>query len=563
MVHPDDRDVDQVRRLRPLLQDPDDPAGAVQVDLAEPRVGSRVHDHVGVRQHRAYALAGRQVEAGATARGDHSDLAGPKPGHDLTAQAAAAPCDDDVHGPSLSRSLDWVSSPFSPRDACLMYVPAHFAAISRRHPRPAVQPYRGRPDHPDRGRPTGQHAAADLRADRRRAGALLGHLARNNPQWSTPVLGEALAILRGPEAYITPSWYAAKARHGRVVPTWNYTIAHVYGTWSSTTTRPGSNPMSAASPTGTRRPSRALVGRRRPRPLRPRPAPCHRRARASDQPGRGQAQAQPEPGRRRHRGGRRRSAWPGRPPQRGRRPRRPPRREGLGRGRRSVAQELDHTGVSTLGRRRAPGRPGPAARRREAEALGCRLAARRTRRWVTRRGRPQPRRTCITASRRARDDPYPCRPFLRCPDAPEELRSPRRAPGREAGPGSGADWASSWAAGSGSRVQHSRSTGARCHGRPPQESRRWRPPPSTMMPRRSSIAAPGRRGIAAVPPAAAAYRWPRYRPNTRRRPRTGPGRRSPQTVTSGTPFEGLVGGGVPSGRRGAVGVRVGLVTRPS
>ena len=60
-------------------------------------------------------------------------------------------------------------------------------------------------------------------------GTLLGHMARNNPQWSTPVLGAALVILRGPEAYITPSWYAAKARHGRVVPTWNYTVAHVYG----------------------------------------------------------------------------------------------------------------------------------------------------------------------------------------------------------------------------------------------------------------------------------------------------------------------------------------------
>jgi transcriptional regulator len=60
-------------------------------------------------------------------------------------------------------------------------------------------------------------------------GVLYGHLARNNPQWSTPVLGEALVILRGSDAYITPTWYAAKARHGRVVPTWNYAIAHVYG----------------------------------------------------------------------------------------------------------------------------------------------------------------------------------------------------------------------------------------------------------------------------------------------------------------------------------------------
>jgi transcriptional regulator len=28
---------------------------------------------------------------------------------------------------------------------------------------------------------------------------------------------------------VTPSWYAAKAEHGRVVPTWNYVTAHVYG----------------------------------------------------------------------------------------------------------------------------------------------------------------------------------------------------------------------------------------------------------------------------------------------------------------------------------------------
>ncbi|MFP3802837.1 FMN-binding negative transcriptional regulator, partial [Paraburkholderia sp. SIMBA_027] len=28
---------------------------------------------------------------------------------------------------------------------------------------------------------------------------------------------------------ISPSWYASKAEHGRVVPTWNYSTAHVYG----------------------------------------------------------------------------------------------------------------------------------------------------------------------------------------------------------------------------------------------------------------------------------------------------------------------------------------------
>jgi transcriptional regulator len=63
-------------------------------------------------------------------------------------------------------------------------------------------------------------------------GALLGHLARNNEQWQTPVLGEALVIVRGPDGYVSPSRYASKAEHGRVVPTWNYITVHVYGTLS-------------------------------------------------------------------------------------------------------------------------------------------------------------------------------------------------------------------------------------------------------------------------------------------------------------------------------------------
>jgi transcriptional regulator len=61
-------------------------------------------------------------------------------------------------------------------------------------------------------------------------GTLYGHVARNNEQWRKPALGESLAIVRGPDAYVSPSWYTAKAEHGRVVPTWNYVTAHVYGT---------------------------------------------------------------------------------------------------------------------------------------------------------------------------------------------------------------------------------------------------------------------------------------------------------------------------------------------
>jgi transcriptional regulator len=61
-------------------------------------------------------------------------------------------------------------------------------------------------------------------------GALHGHVARNNEQWKLPAAGEALAIVRGPgDAYITPGFYPSKREHGRVVPTWNYLTAHVYG----------------------------------------------------------------------------------------------------------------------------------------------------------------------------------------------------------------------------------------------------------------------------------------------------------------------------------------------
>jgi transcriptional regulator len=60
-------------------------------------------------------------------------------------------------------------------------------------------------------------------------GALLAHVARNNTQWSEPAIGESLMIIQGADAYVSPSWYASKAEHRRVVPTWNYSTAHVYG----------------------------------------------------------------------------------------------------------------------------------------------------------------------------------------------------------------------------------------------------------------------------------------------------------------------------------------------
>lgn len=60
-------------------------------------------------------------------------------------------------------------------------------------------------------------------------GALQGHVARKNHHWREEQVGEAMVIVRGPDAYISPGWYASKAEHGKVVPTWNYLTAHVYG----------------------------------------------------------------------------------------------------------------------------------------------------------------------------------------------------------------------------------------------------------------------------------------------------------------------------------------------
>jgi transcriptional regulator len=59
-------------------------------------------------------------------------------------------------------------------------------------------------------------------------GALLGHVARNNAHWQLAG-ADSLVILRAADGYISPSWYAAKREHGRVVPTWNYLTVHVHG----------------------------------------------------------------------------------------------------------------------------------------------------------------------------------------------------------------------------------------------------------------------------------------------------------------------------------------------
>ena len=74
------------------------------------------------------------------------------------------------------------------------------------------------------------HIPLRLHAEEGPQGVLRGHVARANAIWKDldPRV-EALAIYQGPDTYITPAWYATKRETGKVVPTWNYAVVHVYG----------------------------------------------------------------------------------------------------------------------------------------------------------------------------------------------------------------------------------------------------------------------------------------------------------------------------------------------
>ncbi len=61
-------------------------------------------------------------------------------------------------------------------------------------------------------------------------GSLKGHIARGNRLWREVKAGsEVLAVFQGASHYISPNWYPAKREHGKVVPTWNYTVVHARG----------------------------------------------------------------------------------------------------------------------------------------------------------------------------------------------------------------------------------------------------------------------------------------------------------------------------------------------
>ena len=110
-----------------------------------------------------------------------------------------------------------------------MYLPKHFAA-SEAQARELLEGIRAA----DLITPTGDGLFATFLpllhdGSAGQYGSLLGHVARKNDHWRLRPTAESLVIVHGPDAYISPGWYASKHEHGRVVPTWNYLTAHIYG----------------------------------------------------------------------------------------------------------------------------------------------------------------------------------------------------------------------------------------------------------------------------------------------------------------------------------------------
>jgi len=111
-----------------------------------------------------------------------------------------------------------------------MYIPAHFAITQADELHRIIQSY-----------PLGILVTATTGLDANHIpfefdptqgdfGTLIAHVARANPIWRQCTNGtEVLAVFRGAEGYISPSWYPSKHETHRQVPTWNYEVVHAHG----------------------------------------------------------------------------------------------------------------------------------------------------------------------------------------------------------------------------------------------------------------------------------------------------------------------------------------------
>ncbi len=69
-----------------------------------------------------------------------------------------------------------------------------------------------------------------LYADEGAHGVLRAHAPRANPVCGALLEGaECMVVFQGPDAYVSPSWYASKEQTHKVVPTWNFTMVQARG----------------------------------------------------------------------------------------------------------------------------------------------------------------------------------------------------------------------------------------------------------------------------------------------------------------------------------------------
>jgi len=110
-----------------------------------------------------------------------------------------------------------------------MYLPKHFeqsdpaALAALMHDHPLATLVVATPDGP-----TADLIPLEFHAGVGPQGTLRGHVARANPLWRHAGAA-ALAVFHGPQAYVSPNWYPSKREHGKVVPTWNYTMVQARG----------------------------------------------------------------------------------------------------------------------------------------------------------------------------------------------------------------------------------------------------------------------------------------------------------------------------------------------
>ena len=74
------------------------------------------------------------------------------------------------------------------------------------------------------------HMPFDLARHDGTHGTLRGHVSRQNPAWKLVSAGrEVLVIFQGASAYVSPSHHPARKSHGKVAPSWNYSVVHAHG----------------------------------------------------------------------------------------------------------------------------------------------------------------------------------------------------------------------------------------------------------------------------------------------------------------------------------------------